>query len=127
MVILLINREEFAMQVEQRNRIRFHLEQELVSLNNAARICRFPLVCPDDNELASRVAEQDLDNMLYNRLWRRMGELRRAMRHLDDNDYGVCVTCGEAIDFLRLMAAPAARLCVHCQEELDDHELRSPL
>jgi DnaK suppressor protein len=127
MVILLINQEEFAMQVEQRNRIRLHLEYELVSLNNVARLCRFPLVCPDENELASRVAEQDLDNILYNRLWRRMGELRWAMSRLEDNDYEVCGICGEAIDFLRLMAAPASRLCVHCQEELDDRELRSPL
>jgi len=112
------------MQFEQRNRIRFHLEQKIVSLNGAARICRFPLVCPDENELASRVAEQNLDNVLYSRLLRRMGELRGAMRHLDDNNYGVCVTCGETIDFVRLMAAPTAILCIHCQEDLDDCELR---
>ena len=112
------------MQFEQRNRMRFHLEQELVSLSSAARICRFPLVCPDENELASRVAEQNLDNVLYSRLCRRMEELRGTMRHLDDNDYGACATCGDSIDFVRLMAAPTARLCIHCQEDLDDRELR---
>jgi len=71
-------------------------------------------------ELASRVAAQNLNNVLYSRRCRRMAELRGAMRHLDDNDYGACVTCGEAIDLLRLMAAPTVRLCIHCQEELED-------
>jgi DnaK suppressor protein len=108
----------------QRNRLRLHLEQELVSLNNAARICRFPLVCPDENELASLVAEQNLNNALYSRLLRRMEELREAVCRLDDNAYGVCAICGDGIDLLRLLAAPAATLCIQCQEELEDGALR---
>jgi len=112
------------MQFNQRNRLRLYLEQELVSLNGSARICRFPLVCPDENELASRVAEQNLSNVLYSRLCRRMEELRRAMRRIDDNDYGVCAVCGEVIDLLRLLAMPTVTLCVLCQEELEDGALR---
>ena len=113
------------MQSIQRNRLRLYLEQELASLNNSARICRFPLVCPDENELASRVAEQNLSNVLYNRLLRRMWELRRTIRRLDDNDYGLCAVCGEAIDLLRLLAMPTVTLCVLCQEDLEDGALRA--
>jgi len=112
------------MQSNQRNRLRLYLEQELVSLNGSARICRFPLVCPDENELASRVAEENLSNALYSRLCRRMEEFRKAMRRLDDNDYGVCVACGEAIDLLRLLAMPTVTLCILCQEDSEGGVLR---
>jgi len=113
------------MQSNQRNRLRLYLEQQLVSLSGSVRLCRFPLVCPDENELASRVAEQNLNNVLYNRLCRRMEELRGAMRRLDDNDYGVCAACGATIDLLRLLAMPTVTLCVLCQEDLEDRALRA--
>jgi len=111
------------MESMHRNRIRLDLEQELVSLNNSARICRLPIAGPDENELASRMAEQNLDNMLYSRLCRRMDALRAAIRRLDVNDYGVCALCGEKIAQRRLLAAPTVTLCVQCQEELEEGAL----
>jgi len=112
------------MNTPQHDRIRCHLEYKLASMNNITHFCRLPLVCPDENELASLVAEQNLNNSLYNRLLRRIHELREAVCRLDDNCYGVCASCGEAIDMLRLLATPAATLCIHCQEELEDELLR---
>jgi len=112
------------MEPMQRNRIRLHLEQELVSLSNSVRTSFLPIAGPDDNELASRVAEQNLDNALYNRLRRRTDALREAIRRLDVNDYGVCALCGEKIGVLRLLAAPTVTQCIQCQEELEDGALR---
>ena len=72
----------------QRNSLRFNLEQELASVSNTELFCCRPLACPDENELASRLAEQSLANTLYNRLQKRMAELQEALRRLDVNDYG---------------------------------------
>lgn len=38
-----------------------------------------------------------------------------ARRRLDEGSYGVCVGCGEPIEEGRLLAMPAAALCVACQ------------
>ena len=39
-----------------------------------------------------------------------------AERRLAKGDYGLCEACGEAIDFARLEAQPAASRCLRCQE-----------
>jgi RNA polymerase-binding protein DksA len=51
-------------------------------------------------------------------LSRDAGELREieaARRRLDDGTYGICIDCGAAIGFERLLAEPAAARCVECQ------------
>ena len=103
----------------QRNSLRMHLEQELASMRNTTLFSRLPLACPDENELASRLAEESLANTLYNRLQKRMAELQEAIRRLDVNDYGVCAVCSEEIEMLRLLAMPTVAFCVQCQTELE--------
>ena len=49
----------------------------------------------------------------------RIGALEDALRRMDVEDYGICEDCGERIPLRRLLAAPAVRLCVACQEEAD--------
>jgi DnaK suppressor protein len=49
----------------------------------------------------------------------RQAELTRleaALHRVDDEDFGVCRECGEAIPLPRLLARPGARLCVACAE-----------
>jgi RNA polymerase-binding protein DksA len=41
-------------------------------------------------------------------------DLRRALRRMDDGEYGFCTACREPIDERRLSAAPTAELCVNC-------------
>ena len=38
----------------------------------------------------------------------------RALRRIEDDDFGWCEDCGEAIHARRLMADPTATLCVAC-------------
>ncbi len=51
-------------------------------------------------------------------LSRDAGELREieaARRRLDDGTYSICVDCGVAIPYERLLYEPAAERCVECQ------------
>lgn len=38
-----------------------------------------------------------------------------ALQRIEAGEYGVCVRCGEPIAFARLLAQPAATLCIECQ------------
>lgn len=44
-------------------------------------------------------------------------EIDNALRRISEGVYGVCDTCGCAIEKARLMALPFARNCVKCQSE----------
>jgi len=58
------------------------------------------------NEAALRKAEGKLTR------------LERALRAMDDPDFGLCRECEEPIPFARLMAMPESDLCIRCAEEL---------
>jgi len=42
--------------------------------------------------------------------------LERALKLIDEGEYGWCASCGEEIAPARLKADPAATLCVSCAE-----------
>ncbi len=43
-------------------------------------------------------------------------KLRAALRHLEDDSYGICVTCGEDISPERLQVIPETTQCVNCAD-----------
>ena len=45
-----------------------------------------------------------------------LGQLDRALAHIDDGTYGVCDSCGNPIGKNRLMAVPHATLCMSCKQ-----------
>lgn len=99
--------------------LRRHMRHELQALERTAGETTVP-PCADENELASRLSERAVVMLLHERALQRIEALRDALRRMDVHDYGVCEVCGEEIPALRLLAAPAARLCVSCQEEAED-------
>lgn len=44
----------------------------------------------------------------------RLADVERALEHVRTGDYGVCEGCGRQIAVERLIARPAARLCIDC-------------
>ncbi|MDH3494296.1 MAG: TraR/DksA C4-type zinc finger protein [Acidobacteriota bacterium] len=46
-------------------------------------------------------------------------EIEAAKERLKEGVYGICETCDEEISPQRLLALPAARLCVACQESAE--------
>lgn len=55
----------------------------------------------------------------------RLRELNDAQDRLIDGGYGVCTDCGNKISEKRLLANPAASLCIDCQQMLDANVSRS--
>ncbi len=40
--------------------------------------------------------------------------LKRALDKLDDQDFGVCITCRKQIPLERVLAIPETKLCINC-------------
>ena len=64
---------------------------------------------PDPADLAN--IEEDRQNLTrtLDRLHGQILEIRRALKAIDDGDYGWCETTGEEIGLRRLLAQPTAR------------------
>ena len=43
--------------------------------------------------------------------------VEQALKRIDDEEFGFCLQCGEAIAFARLQVQPEAGLCLACQSE----------
>ncbi len=68
------------------------------------RVSRIDAIQQQRMAEASRAAQQ-----------RRLQRVRAALRRIDEEEYGLCVDCGEAIGFARLEAQPEAPFCIGCQ------------
>jgi len=47
-------------------------------------------------------------------------EIEAALVRMDNDEYGTCPECDEAISMKRLQAVPWAHYCVTCQERLSE-------
>jgi DnaK suppressor protein len=68
---------------------------------------------------ASAAFDQARDLALRGNLEQLLKQVERALRRFDKGVYGVCETCGRAIDPARLRALPHATRCLDCQRRLE--------
>ena len=69
----------------------------------------------DFKDIATEQDLATLDEAKSDHAARELEQVLGALRRLDDQSYGRCVDCGEAIDLRRLAALPAAPFCTSCQ------------
>lgn len=71
-------------------------------------------------DLGSETFEREKDLALWNNsheIYDRVGE---ALERLENGQYGVCESCGRAIDVARLEAIPYTSMCIDCQRREDE-------
>jgi len=76
----------------------------------------------DEIDLATDEISRELDARITMRQHRQLKEIEDALERIRLGEYGNCEECGEPIPVQRLRLFPAARLCVKCQEEMDQYE-----
>jgi len=76
----------------------------------------------DEIDLATDEISRELDARITMRQYRQIKEIYDALERLKQGEYGTCEECGDPIPEQRLRLFPAARFCVRCQEEVDQHE-----
>jgi RNA polymerase-binding protein DksA len=82
-----------------------------------------PLCQSEAPGLPESEASQESDHQIE---WRHRGQLEARLRDINDAQdrlmdgaYGRCTDCGKEIDGKRLLADPAASLCIGCQRVVD--------
>ena len=94
------------------------LREELLDLSQSAHDDRKPVEL--DQQSVGRLSRQDslqVQAMAKAAEARRAQEIRRidaALQRVEDDEYGWCVECGEAIEDKRLELDPAAPRCAAC-------------
>ena len=78
----------------------------------------------DTIDIASMESNRDFTLRLQDRERRLVAKIRDALKRLDEDEYGICVACGEDIDERRLMARPVATHCIDCKTEAEQVERR---
>ncbi len=63
---------------------------------------------------------RDRDRKLINKI-------RKTLDNIDNNNYGICESCGIEISFERLKLRPVASLCIECKKEQEEREDRDRL
>jgi len=72
-----------------------------------------------DESLANALADYNLT--ILDRHIDGMRDIEAALQRIKNDEYGVCIDCGEEVTFPRLMAYPTAKRCIVCQEQREKH------
>ena len=92
------------------------LEQSLNDFNGSSNIVEL------DQQLIGRLSRMDSirdqqmtkANMI--RRGQRKSELIKALKRLEDDDFGFCIDCGDEIDIRRIRVNPLVRKCISCMQ-----------
>ena len=68
-----------------------------------------------DESLANALADFNL--AILDRHIDEMRDIEAALQRIRNDEYGVCIDCGQDVTFPRLMAYPTAKRCIVCQEQ----------
>jgi DnaK suppressor protein len=66
-------------------------------------------------DTASFTFERELGTGLEEGAQQALGQIQHALARMDDGTYGICERCGKPINEERLLARPAATLCIDDQ------------
>ena len=105
---------------KEQKQIRERLMERLAELSSGQR--RHELVADWSNDPMDQVqsrADLDMAAQFFNTDFQARRAVERALRLLDEGDYGICQECEEPINEKRLQAIPWTTMCVNCQEEHD--------
>jgi len=102
-------------------------EQRHKLLANADRTLREDVILdkadlPDEMDLASADYNQGLVLRLRDRERFLLGKVDKALKKIDEEEFGICEECGERISLKRLKARPVTTLCIRCKEEQERRE-----
>ena len=103
--------------------MRAKIKSDLASLDKELKALELQLkpIAPDcsvgDLLRSEMMHDQEVLNGAYIEAKKRYNSLLYTKEHLEDEEYGVCIDCDEAIAFERLLLMPESRYCVRCAKE----------
>lgn len=80
--------------------------------------------CPDPNDRATQESDMGMELRTRDRERKLLTKIGKALKKLDDHEYGYCESCGVEIGIRRLEARPTADLCIDCKTRQETLELQ---
>ena len=77
---------------------------------------------PDEMDLASSEYMQSFTFRLRGRERHFLQKIEKALKKMDEGEFGVCDDCEEPISIKRLEARPETELCIRCKEDQERTE-----
>ena len=77
---------------------------------------------PDPTDQASVETERNFDLRIKGRERRLIRKIEKAIKRLQDGEFGICEGCGDDIGLKRLQARPVTTLCIDCKTEQEQEE-----
>ena len=111
------------MNLTQKQKLKTQILNDITTLENEISILaeRVQPIAPDCS-LGCLIREelinnQDIDKKKLEQTTIRLKKLRYALSKINDEEYGICLDCGDDILFERLMILPESLYCVSCLNE----------
>lgn len=76
-------------------------------------------------DFATDMRERETSHYIAEMKWREIRQIEKALNKMGEGVYDRCESCGSKIPIARLRVLPSATLCVTCQEDADQTEIRS--
>jgi DnaK suppressor protein len=73
---------------------------------------------PEDSH-AEVISARDIEFAMGEHELEALGAIDAALQRIANGSYGQCTDCGVTIPTNRLLAAPEASRCIHCQEKVE--------
>ena len=64
------------------------------------------------------INSKSINEAALNKARQTLSRMERALKMIDDPDFGLCRECEEPIPFARLMIVPESDLCVECAQAI---------
>ena len=94
-------------------------------VNEARELSDATPISAGDRSVDDEIADEELTEAELD--WRRLRQIRAALRRIDDGTYGRCSVDGQPIDEARLQAVPWTPYCRKHQQEIEERrQLRTP-
>jgi len=77
---------------------------------------------PDIVDQASSQTEKTVEMRTLNRQIKLLSKIEKAIKRINDNNFGFCDETGDPIGLKRLIARPIATLCIEAQEKHEKNE-----
>ena len=99
------------------------IKHELNKILNAIKMIETkPKIIELDQQLIGRLSridsiiDKEMSTAKLERQKQRLKQLEEALKKLEKEDFGVCIDCGEDIEFKRIKSNPVVKKCFDCMK-----------
>ncbi len=101
---------------ERKKSIEERLSQISHKVGNDKYAVNYPDYGDDEESQVTELEDYGGNISLEKNLAKELKEIKRSLKKLDEDTYGLCANCGKEIEPKRIRACPTAAICINCEK-----------